>query len=269
VDVEDWYQSSVDFDAPISERVLRNCDRLLPLLDQCGVKATFFVQGLVAEAFPGLVRTFLQQGHEVQSHGYSHRPLFAMSRLELQRELEFARKSVEDVAGVEVTMFRAQDFSILQANLWALELVAAAGFKVDSSIFPIRTKRYGIANWPAGPTRWRSQSGAVLLEVPVAVLRCGAVGLPVAGGGYFRLLPRAFLAWALASITATGRPVIVYCHPYEITPEEIDEFRGRVPRFFLWSQRLGRQRFAARIKHLFNSLPFGRMDTVLTNWSII
>jgi polysaccharide deacetylase family protein (PEP-CTERM system associated) len=269
VDVEDWYQSSVDFDAPISERVLRNCDRLLALLDQCGVKATFFVQGLVAEAFPGLVRTFLQQGHEVQSHGYSHRPLFAMNRLELQRELDFARKTVEDAAGVDVTMFRAQDFSIVRANLWALELVAAAGFKVDSSIFPVRTKRYGIAGWPAGPTRGRLQSGAILLEVPVAVLRCGAARLPVAGGGYFRLLPQAFLAWALAAITASGRPAIVYCHPYEIAPEEIDEFQGRVSPLFLRSQRLGRQHFAARIKHLFNSLPFGRMDSVLANWSII
>ena len=269
VDVEDWYQSSVDFDAPISERVLRNCDRLLALLDQCGVKATFFVQGLVAEAFPALVRTFLQQGHEVQSHGYSHRPLFAMSRLELQRELDFARKAVEDAAGVEVTMFRAQDFSIVRANLWALELVAAAGFKVDSSIFPVRTKRYGIAGWPVGPARGRLQSGAVLLEVPVAVLRCGPAWLPAAGGGYFRLLPQAFLAWALTAITASGRPAIVYCHPYEITPEEIDEFQGRVSPLFLRSQRLGRQHFAARIKHLFNTLPFGRMNSVLANWNII
>jgi polysaccharide deacetylase family protein (PEP-CTERM system associated) len=269
VDVEDWYQSSVDYDAPISERVLRNCDRLLALLDQCGVKATFFVQGLVAEAFPGLVRTFLEQGHEVQSHGYSHRPLFAMSRLELQRELEFARKTVEDAVGVEVTMFRAQDFSIVRANIWALELVAAAGFKVDSSVFPIRTKRYGISGWPAGPARGRLQSGAVLLEVPVAVLQCGGAWLPVAGGGYFRLLPQAFLAWALASITASGRPAIVYCHPYEIAPEEIDEFKGQASPLFLLSQRLGREHFAARIKHLFNSLSFGRMDSVLSNWSIV
>jgi polysaccharide deacetylase family protein (PEP-CTERM system associated) len=269
VDVEDWYQSSVDFDAPISERVLRNCDRLLALLDRCGVKATFFVQGLVAEKFPGLVRTFLQQGHEVQSHGYSHRPLSAMSRDALQRELEFACKTVEDAAGVKVTMFRAQDFSIVRSNLWALELVAAAGFSVDSSIFPMQTGRYGIAGWSAGPSRVRLQNGAVLLEVPVAVLGRGAVRLPVAGGGYFRLLPRALLGWALASITAAGRPAIVYCHPYEIAPEEIDEFEDRVSPLFLQSQRLGRRHFASRIKHLLSVLPFGRMDSVLANWGLI
>ena len=269
VDIEDWYQSSVDFDAPISDRVLRNCSHLLELLDECGVKATFFVQGLVAEAFPGLVHTFLRQGHEVQSHGHSHRPLFAMSCAELQRELEYARKTVEDAAGVKVTMFRAQDFSIGRDNLWTLELVADAGFELDSSIFPMCTKRYGIAGWPACPSRGRLQNGAVLLEVPVAVLRYGAVWLPVAGGGYFRLLPQALLGWALASITAAGRPAIVYCHPYQFAPHEIDEFKGRVSPMFLRYQRLGRQHFEPRIRHLFKKLPFGRMDSVLAKWRLV
>jgi peptidoglycan/xylan/chitin deacetylase (PgdA/CDA1 family) len=109
VDVEDWYQSSVDFDAPITERVVRNCENLLGLLDQRGIKGTFFVQGMVAQAFPSLVRTFIRQGHEVQSHGHSHRPLYQMNRVELERELEFSRKTVEDAAGVRVTTFRAQD----------------------------------------------------------------------------------------------------------------------------------------------------------------
>jgi polysaccharide deacetylase family protein (PEP-CTERM system associated) len=269
VDVEDWYQSSVDFDAPITERVIRNCEHLLKLLDRCNVKGTFFVQGMVAQAFPTLVRTFIQEGHEVQSHGYSHRPLYKMNRAELQRELELARKTVEDAAGVKVTMFRAQDFSIRRDNIWALQLVAEAGFEIDSSIFAMRTKRYGIKGWPAGPARVRLQNGALLLEAPVAVLRYGAMCLPVAGGGYFRLIPQNFLLWALSSITAIGRPAIVYCHPYEFAPNELDEFKGRVSPLFLYCQRLGRSRFAPRIQHLFSALPFGRMDAVLANWGVM
>lgn len=269
MDVEDWYQSSVDFDAPITDRVVRNCERFLKLLDHFGVKATFFVQGLVAKAFPGLVRTFLQEGHEVQSHGYSHRPLHAMSREQLRRELEFARKTLEDVSDRRITMFRAQDFSILRENIWALELVAEAGFEIDSSIFPLRTKRYGISGWPVGPSRGRLQNGAVLVEVPVAVVKYGALWLPVAGGGYFRLLPQAALRWALSSIIAAGRPAIVYCHPYEIAPEEIDEYKGLVSPLFLQYQRLGRPQFGSRLGHLFSELSFGRMDSVLANWGII
>jgi polysaccharide deacetylase family protein (PEP-CTERM system associated) len=269
MDVEDWYQSSVDFDAPITERVVRNCDRFLDLLDHFGVKATFFVQGMVAKAFPGLVRTFLEQGHEVQSHGHSHRPLHGMNRDELRRELEFARKTLEDALGARIIMFRAQDFSILRDNIWALELIAEAGFEIDSSIFPLRTKRYGISGWPVGPSQARMQSGAVLVEVPVAVVKYGALWLPVAGGGYFRLLPQALLRRALSSIIAAGRPAIVYCHPYEIAPEEIDEYKGFVSPLFLQYQRLGRSQFESRLNHLFSELSFGRMDSVLANWGIV
>jgi polysaccharide deacetylase family protein (PEP-CTERM system associated) len=269
IDVEDWYQSSVDFDAPITGRVVRNCDRFLNLLDHFGIKATFFVQGMVAKAFPGLVRTFLEQGHEVQSHGHSHRPLYGMNRDELRRELEFARKTLEDASGARITMFRAQDFSILRDNIWALELIAEAGFEIDSSIFPLRTKRYGISGWPVSPARSRLQNGAALIEVPVAVVKYGAFWLPVAGGGYFRLLPQALVRRALSSIIAAGRPAIVYCHPYEIAPEEIDEYKGVVSPLFLQYQRLGRSQFASRLRHLFSELSFGRMDSVLANWGIV
>ena len=268
VDVEDWYQSSVDYDAPISERVLRNCERLMAVLDESGTKATMFVQGRVAETFPRLVRAFLAEGHEVQSHGYSHRPLFEMDSAALRRELEYARKTVEDAGGTPVTSFRAQDFSIVARNLWALEILVENGFSIDSSIFPIRMKRYGIEDWEPGPHRVRLGNGAAILEVPVATLRVGGRRVPVAGGGYFRLLPRFILERALRRLVRADQPVIVYCHPYEFNPKEMAEYRGRVPVTRRLHQGLGRAAFIERVRHLVKSLPFGRFDSVLATWKL-
>lgn len=268
VDVEDWYQSSVDFDAPISERVLRNCERLLGILDEAKVKATMFVQGKVAETFPKLVQDFLAAGHEVQSHGYSHRPLFGMDRAALRRELEFSKKTVEDAAGKAVTSFRAQDFSILAKNLWALELLVEMGFTVDSSIFPIRMKRYGIGTWEPGAHRVKLPNGASILEVPVATWFVAGRRWPVAGGGYFRLLPAFILEHALRSVMATNQPVIVYCHPYEFNPGEMSDYRGRVPAWRRLHQGLGRASFVERVRHLLKVLPFGRFDDVLSTWRL-
>jgi polysaccharide deacetylase family protein (PEP-CTERM system associated) len=266
IDVEDWYQSSVDLDAPITTRVVRNMARIRALLDECGVKATFFVQGRVAETFPRLLQELLAEGHEIQSHGYSHRPLFQMDRNSLRTELELARKTVEDACGVQVTAFRAPDFSILKHNLWALELLAENGFEVDSSIFPMAMKRYGIGDWDLSPSRVRLASGAEILEVPVAVWTAGRVRVPVAGGGYFRLLPQAMLEAALRSVLSQERPAIVYCHPYEFNPEELDDYREHVSPMFRIYQGLGRGSFEGRIRHLLTSLPFGRMDEVLRVW---
>jgi polysaccharide deacetylase family protein (PEP-CTERM system associated) len=267
VDVEDWYQSCIDLDAPISERVVRNTDRLLALLDGLSVKGTFFVQGMVAEAFPELVATLVDQGHEVQSHGYSHRPLHRMNPAELRDELERGKAVVEDAAGTAVTAFRAQDFSILKRNLWALETVADLGFSVDSSIFPMRSRHYGIADSPLEPYELEVGDGRRILEVPVAVWSTGGIRVPVAGGGYFRLLPPALFTRGLRAIANAGRPAVVYCHPYELNREELDDFRN-APAGFRFMQGLGRRSFASRLTRVLTELRFGRLSDVLAAWGI-
>ena len=266
VDVEDWYQSCIDFDAPITSLVVANVDRILDVLDERETKGTFFVQGRVAETFPGLVARLVAEGHEVQSHGYSHRPLFAMNHKELRDELERARKTVEDAAGTAVTAFRAQDFSIREDNLWALDVLADVGFEVDSSIFPMRAQRYGISGWEVAPHSLAVAGGGRILEVPVAVLAGRRWRLPVAGGGYFRLLPAPLLTRALAAIVRAGRPPIVYCHPYEFNARELEAYRGRLPTKLLVSQTAGRRSFAGRVRTLLDALPFGRFDDVLRGW---
>ena len=267
VDVEDWYQSCIDYDAPITERVVRNVDRVLAVLDEAGVKGSFFVQGRVAETFPHLVRSLSEQGHEVQSHGYSHRPLFAMSGPELRAELERAKKTVEDAAGTAVTAFRAPDFSIRRSNLWAFEVLADLGFEVDSSIFPMRSRHYGIGNWDVAPYHLVLDTGRRILEVPVAVWAAGRLRIPVPGGGYFRLVPARVLERGLRAVEAAACPMVVYCHPYEFAAEELAEYpllarRVRIP------QAIGRRGFADRVRTLLSAFAFGRLDHVLTAWGL-
>jgi polysaccharide deacetylase family protein (PEP-CTERM system associated) len=266
VDVEDWYQSCLDYDAPITDRVVRNVDRVLAVLDECNIKGTFFVQGKVAEAFPQLVASLVEQGHEVQSHGYSHRPLFSMSRAQLRDELERAKKTVEDCAGTPVTAFRAQDFSILAENLWAFEILAEVGFEVDSSIFAMKSRHYGISSWRLGP-HYLVQDGARILEIPVAIWSLGRLRFPVAGGGYFRVLPRRVIEQGLRSIASADRPAIVYCHPYEFNPHELGEYED-IPRRLRASQGLGRGSFTQRMSSLLPKFAFGRLDAVLEAWSL-
>jgi polysaccharide deacetylase family protein (PEP-CTERM system associated) len=266
VDVEDWYQSCVDHDAPITEAVLRNMDALLAVLD--GVKATFFVQGLVAERFPSLVRELVEAGHEVGSHAHTHRPLHGLDRAALREELTRGRVAVEDAGGVAPRSFRAPDFSIGSGNLWALDEVAEQGFELDSSIFPMRSRHYGIAGWQLGPHRLDLGGGGHLVEAPVAIWRRGRLRLPIAGGGYFRLLPAPVLERGLAAIAAEGRPVIVYCHPYEFSASELDRYRGRVPGSMRLQQRLGRPGFPAKIRRVLGLFPFGRFDEVVGSLDI-
>jgi len=268
VDVEDWYQSCIDYDAPITERVVNNTERILAILDRHNIKATFFVQGRVAETFPHLLQHLVAEGHEIQSHGYSHRPVNKMDRKELRLELDLARKTVEDACGVRVTAFRAPDFTVNRENIWALEVLVETGFKVDSSIFPIKTRRYGISGYPTVPHWIQLPNGTGIMEVPVAIWSSGKIRIPVAGGGYIRLIPGILLERFFSSMM-TRQPVIVYCHPYEFNVHELEEYyRMNVSKIFLFTQGIGRSFQGRKINNLLQRLPFGRFDQVLEKWRL-
>ncbi|WP_119731400.1 polysaccharide deacetylase family protein [Thermomonospora amylolytica] len=104
--------------------------RILDLLDEMRVPATFFVPGWVAERRPGLAASIAERGHEVAHHSYAHRPPTSMTpqeeRADFERALEVFRAQ-----GVEITGHRA---ALWEATWLTTELVAEYGLRYDSSL---------------------------------------------------------------------------------------------------------------------------------------
>ena len=85
VDVEDWFQVGAfekvltrDSWDTLSPRVERNCECVLELYAEAGVKATFFTLGWVAARHGPLMRRIVDAGHELASHGWDHARVFAL-----------------------------------------------------------------------------------------------------------------------------------------------------------------------------------------------
>ena len=228
IDVEDYFHvqafadviSSAHWDEyPV--RVERNTFRLLEILGRRNVKATFFILGWVADRCPALVRAIVDSGHEIGSHGYGHRMLTRGSQASFREGIIRAKSTIEDKTASRVTCFRAPSYSITSKTLWALEILAEFGFEYDSSIFPIRHDYYGIPDAPRFPHYWSLQSGARLLEFPPSTVRILGINVPIAGGGYLRLLPYKVTAWAIRRLNQKeDQPAMVYLHPWEIDPDQ-------------------------------------------------
>lgn len=262
VDVEDWSQSTWDRKLAISPRAARNTERLLELLSTSGVRATMFVLGKFAEAFPAIVRKIHEQGHEVASHGYGHVEIFHQTRHEFTEDVQRGKSVLEDIIGEAILGYRAPDFSIISGTLWALEVLAGAGFEYDSSIFPVRHSRYGIPHWPTHPTRVVLRDGLRIAELPIAALSVLGRNLPVGGGGYHRLLPGA-AARFLARAVMQKRVFVFYCHPYELDSRELWETPLPLPLKVRLHQGLGRGRFPGRLGKFLGAFGGRRMRDVL------
>jgi polysaccharide deacetylase family protein (PEP-CTERM system associated) len=227
VDVEDYFQVSAfegvvaraDWDR-MESRVEHNTHRLLDLFDEYGVRSTFFTLGWVAERYPGLVTAIAARGHEIASHGYEHRLIYDQTPGAFREDVRRAKGVLENTSGQRVAGYRAPSYSVTTASLWALDVLAEEGYAYDSSIFPIRHDRYGIPSSPRHPHAVKVSRGA-LVEAPASTVRVGSTNLPVAGGGYFRILPYWWTRWGIARLNAVERrPAIFYLHPWEIDPEQ-------------------------------------------------
>ncbi|MHC4605187.1 MAG: polysaccharide deacetylase family protein, partial [Planctomycetota bacterium] len=178
-DVEDWYQSTFDKTIRVRAIVIEQTSRVLAVLADEGVKATFFILGLVAEAFPDLVKNICRLGHEIGTHGYSHELVFLQTPSAFAADLDRSIKLLEDLTGCKVFGYRAPDFSITSRSLWALDILEQSGILYDSSIFPIRNRRYGIAGYKRHFHYIRGNASGSLIEFPLSTVRILGINLPM------------------------------------------------------------------------------------------
>jgi polysaccharide deacetylase family protein (PEP-CTERM system associated) len=264
IDVEDYFQVSAfapyirrdEWDAREC-RIERNVGRILNLLAERDVKATFFTLGWVAERYPQLVRDIVAGGHELASHGYGHQRASDLSRDEFAADVGNAKKILEDLSGQAVRGYRAPSFSIGTGNLWAFDALVAAGYEYSSSIYPIKHDHYGMPDSP----RFAYRVGAGLLEVPVTTLRLFNRNLPSSGGGYFRLLPYPLSRWMIGKVNREdGEPAVFYFHPWEIDPGQ-PRVAG-IDAKTRFRHYVNIDRTEARLRQLLQDFRWGRMDHI-------
>ncbi len=263
VDVEDYFQvSALAPHIPRSDwertpcRVQRNVERILDLLAESGSQATFFTLGWIAERYPELVRRIAGAGHEVASHGYGHRRATEQNPADFLEDIRRAKTLLEDIAGAAVKGYRAPSFSVGEANPWAFDCIAQAGYRYSSSVYPVRHDHYGAPNSPRFPYR---MSG--VLEVPVATARVANANLPAGGGGYFRLLPYALSRSLIRRVNAVDRqPAVFYFHPWELDPQQPRVAGASVKTRFRHYVNL--HRTEGRLRRLLHDFRWGRMDGI-------
>lgn len=221
VDLEDWYHTN-GLNIPrqrweqYESRIEASTGKLLEILDEYEVKATFFVLGCVAKRNPELIQDIHSRGHEIGSHGGWHQLVSNMSMEEFREDLRFSKNAIEEITGVSVKFYRAPSWSIAAHQYEALEILEDEGFLCDTSFQPFRTPLSGNAGSPTYPFRPVIRGKALnLVEFPSTVLEWGGIKLPFSGGFYLRFWPSWVSLHAMRLVTR-GRPGMVYVHPWEM-----------------------------------------------------
>jgi polysaccharide deacetylase family protein (PEP-CTERM system associated) len=266
VDVEEWFHvcgvkalSDPAVWSALPSRVVPTTDAVLKLLDRCGVRATCFVLGWIAERHPELVDRLRRAGHEIGSHGSRHQRLFELGPTRFLEDLGASRAALAAAGVPDVRSFRAPEWSLNDRAPWALDVLVEAGFTVDSSRAPMRV--VGNPAYPQRPHVLHAATGSIV-EVPPLVRQRLGQAIPYGGSWGLRMSkPRHTLA-EIDRRNRAGEPVTLWIHPWELDP---DPPRVCLPVGRRFTHYFRLNGLAGRLEEVLRGASFGTIGQMLAD----
>jgi polysaccharide deacetylase family protein (PEP-CTERM system associated) len=267
IDVEDWFHVCGEDGRPHGEtlqrRVLPNIERILSLLADFNVRATFFVLGSVAEEEPSLVPLIVSGGHEIASHGYSHRLVSQLGPEGFRDEILRTGDILGCQAGRRPIGFRAPQWSLRQTDSWAFETLCSEGYRYDSSLNPLPF--VGDSSGHRFPFEIRAGAEKIL-EIPPMVTPFLTGNLPTGGGWGFRFFPIQMIGATVRHYNRAGNPAVFYLHPREMEADG-----PRLPMSSLRSFAVygARREADTRLRHLLERFRFTTLEQMVESWESV
>lgn len=222
-DIEDWFhilehdstRTSTEW-VKFPTRIHEPVNRILNLLCQNKVKATFFCLGWIVEQYPELIKKIDEMGHEIGTHSYSHQLIQDQSFKEVKQDLERSVKVIEDLIGKKVRCYRAPGLSVSKKTPWIIDLLSENGIEIDCSISPTKHSHGGETSFTGKKPQYIRYNGIKIKEFPLNYLDLHGAKLFFTGGGYFRLYPY----YLIATFIHRSDYVMTYFHPRDFDPDQ-------------------------------------------------
>ncbi len=244
IDIEDWYHVPAVCGSSFSkykdteeffskwkgkyDYLTKPTLQTLDLLDEVGIRATFFIVAEVVNRYPGLVKAIDAKGHEIACHGYDHR-CYIDSRTKMplhskeffMNQMTIARKLLKKETSQHIQGFRAPAGYVTG---WMLDAIESLGFNYDSSVSShslynkTDSRLRNVGRTPYYPKKGELESGSLrgLIEVPFPYLKLGPIKIPSAGGPFLRFLGSRFILSGLNQTLMEG-PAFLYFHSLDIS----------------------------------------------------
>lgn len=216
IDVEEWFQFFEDLDKGekyknYEVRIYENMDRILGLLEENNIKATFFVVGWIAKCYPDIVKR-ISENFEIGSHTMTHKLVRSLNKKEFYNEVYSSVSLIEDLTSKKVRAFRAPGFAIGKNELWAFEVLSDLGFEIDSSFLPYN---FGLNMSKTSPCIIE-YNGIKIKEFPINYKSVLSKGIIFSGGGYFRFFPYWLLNYWIKDLDY----FLAYIHPRDLDSKQ-------------------------------------------------
>ncbi len=246
-DIEDWYHGAPvtgssfsvfrdlnefaeKHDLSDNDYITSETLRILEILKEKNITATFFVVADVAQRYHAITEALKKSKHEIGSHSLTHSSAIdSKTKMAIQtperwlNEQKEAKKILENIFDREIIGFRAPNAYI--AN-WMIPLLRDLGFRYDSSIAynslysktNVRLNRIpSIPYWLNSETLGSENPDSQLMELPWSRFRIpGGIVMPAGGAFFFRIFGYRYFKMVLKIALKQGDSMF-YMHPLDIS----------------------------------------------------
>jgi len=268
IDLEFWWCSEFLKNTTYQDKgdiIQEATHMVLDLLRKYEAAATFFTLGEVAERYPQIIAKIHQEGHEIANHGYKHHNVFEMTPQEFEGNIQRSGKILKSITGLSPKGYRAPNFSFTRKTGWAYDILRNLDYKYSSSLFPFRTKLYGIPEAPLSPYHpsridfLKKDDEETFIEFPGTVIKIFSKNVPISGGFYFRILPVSWQASGLNRVLAQ-RPAMFYLHLRDLYQ---DIPRVKMPPLAYFFHYYGIKKALRKFEALLQKFTFDTMESTL------
>ena len=246
---------------PHPAEVERQVHALLELFESIEAGATFFTVGRLAAELPRSIWSRFGKKHRIGCHGHEHLHVWQQGPRCFLADVRRAKAALEQTVAAEVISFRAPYFSSDSCDPWFGEMLAKAGFLIDSS------RRLNRAPSDFHWTLPLTGSDGAVTEVPFPSIGFGVKRLTVIGGTYFRLLPLSVIRNLLSRGERQGFVPLIYLHTYDIDgaapPLEFPGGGKLASRAADYMRRVGRESAGEKLRALADTYEFRPIESVL------
>ncbi len=134
--------------------------KILDILDENGVKATFFLVDIWTQRFPELVQEIAARGHEIGNHSTTHPKMSTLSREKIAQELETMSANVEKLIGQRPTLFRPP-----------------YGDYNNDVVLTARENGYEVIQWSVDSLDWKNKGVQPLIDRATKNVKSGDIVL--------------------------------------------------------------------------------------------
>ncbi len=224
MDVEDWYHTYFpEMDVDRSQSLLDGLDVALDIMDQKGIKGSFFVVGEIADMLADKIRQMDKNGHDIACHNWVHLRPIIFTIDDFKEQLLKSKHKLESILDHPVSGYRAPSFGIDDDHF----AVVIENFKYDSSkIKPQKSSKYGDLHLDGFKEVFPCiHKNGSFMEFEVSTQKIGSMNM-LLGGGYIRMLPWFFMKSMTSRYLKTGQPYVMYIHPIDLSPKPMPKVEG-------------------------------------------